>query len=220
METSSASAGADLALFLKSLAEDGRAVVSSEPLTNETEEALSVLRQMDEYARSELALEPPQFSANAALWAARLLYQLCQFTVCRNLGEEQIAAACDLACSEPRGSQADWSADLTLRHLTKLFELARHLSHADPLVQRMKQIASAWPLSSVGIPGLKDLDLGSFMGHPALRRLYADRVFAASDVSRLGDARLDDLLRADLGIHHELAPALAGKLFPTTHDPH
>jgi len=58
----------DLALFLKSLAEDGRAVVSTRPLTNETDEALGVLRQMNEYARNGLALDAPQFSAPAALW--------------------------------------------------------------------------------------------------------------------------------------------------------
>ena len=222
MEVSNVSADAipDLALFLKSLAEDGRAVVSSAALVNETTEALSVLRQMDEYARQELALDAPPFSANAALWAAQLFYQLCKFTVCRDIGEEQIAKACSIPCPEPRGPEVDWSADLSLRHLPKLFDLARHLSNADPLVLQMKKIASAWPLSSVGLPGLDSLQLDSFIGHPALRRLYADRIIAASDTARLGDSRVDDLLRADFGIHHQLAPALAGKLFPTIHDTH
>src|SRR6185503_2575435 len=59
------------------------------------------------------------------------------------------------ALPRPRGAEADWSADLTLRHLPKLFQLARHLSNADPLLQQMKQIAAAWPLSSVGVAGLE-----------------------------------------------------------------
>src|SRR6266496_5382292 len=131
MEVSSApdAAACDLALFLKSLAEDGRAVVSSGPLTIDMDDALGVLRQMDEYARNELALDVPQFSAAAALWAARLFYHLCQFTAWRDIGEEQIAAACGLPCPEPRGPEVDWSVDLALRHLPKLFQLARHLSN-------------------------------------------------------------------------------------------
>src|SRR5207244_12353786 len=98
------------------------------------------------------------------------------------------------------------------------FELSRHLSNADPLVDQMKSIAAAWPLSSVGIPGLENLRLDSFICYPALRRLYADRMTAATDTSRLGDPRVDDLLRSDLGMHRDLAPLIAGKLFTTTHD--
>jgi hypothetical protein len=142
--------------------------------------------------------------------------------------------------------------DLTLRHLPKLFQWARHLSNADPLVEQIKKIAVAWPLSSAGTPGLATpesregfgarekiassplpsppregrektqwpnlsaaLKLDSFLGDPALRRLYADRVLACGDTSRLGDARLDDLLRGDLGIHRDLAPEIAGKLLAT-----
>ena len=204
----------ELGFFLKLLAEEGRAVVSPKPLAENSEDALAVLRQLDEFARNELALEAPEFSAKAALWAARLCYQLCQFTVCRDIGEEQVNAALGVPCPEARRPETDWAADLTLRHLPKLFQLARHLSQADPLVQQMKQIAAAWPLSSVGIPGLENLQLESFIEHPALRRLYADRIVAAEDTSRLNDPRVASLLRADLGIHHELAPALATKLYP------
>jgi hypothetical protein len=202
----------DLATFLKALAEEGRAMISGGSLSGESQDALMVLQQLDQFAREELGGDAPQFSAESALWAARLCYQLCQFTVCRDLGEEKILAACGVRCPEPRGPETDWSADLTLRHLPRLFELARHLSNADPLVQQLKKLAAQWPLSSVGLTGLEQLHLDSFMGHPALRRLYADRIVATGDTSRLGDPRVDDLLRADLGIHHDLAPAIARKL--------
>ena len=216
MENSDATGGSDseLALFLKLLAEEGRAVVSPIPLAENSEDALTALRQLDEFARNELALETPELSAEAALWAARLSYHLCQFTVCRDIGAEQVKAALSVPCSQTRCPETDWSVDLTLRHLPKLFQLARHLSQADPLVQNMKQIAAAWPLSSVGIPGLENLQLESFIEHPVLRRLYADRIVAAEDTSRLNDSRVESLLCIDLGIHHELAPVLAAKLYP------
>lgn len=208
----------DLALFMRALAKDGRAAVTPRPSNIDDADALPLLQELDGFARAELALDLPVFSPNAALWAARLFYQLCRFVVCRDIAEEEIKAACNIACHEPRGPETDWSADLTLRHLPNLFRLARHLSNADPLIEQMKKVAARWPLSSVGIGGLENLRIDFFVEHPGLRRLYADRVVDAGDKSRLGDARLDDLLRADLGIHHELAPAIAAHLFETTHD--
>jgi len=199
--------------FVKSLAEEGRAIVAASPLVEDTASVLAALRQVDEFARAELGIEAPAFSPEAALWGARMTYYLCQFVVCRDIGEEQIKAVCGVPCPEKRGPEADWSADLMLRHLPRLFQLARHLSNADPLVQQMRSIATAWPLSSVGVGGLEPVKLDSFVGHPALRRLYADRVISQADTSRLGDGRMDDLLRADFGLHRELAPAFAEKLF-------
>jgi hypothetical protein len=205
----------DLALFIQSLANEGRAAVSAQPSGIDDADAAPLLQRLDEFARDEIVLELPAFSPNAALWAARLVHQLCRFAVCRDIPQEQINAICGTVCPEPRGPETDWSVDLTLRHLPKLFQFARHLSNADPLVGQMKQIAVDWPLSSVGVNGLENLRIDSFVGHPALRRLYADRIVATSDTSRLGDPRLDDLLRADLCVHRELAPAIAASVFET-----
>jgi len=210
----------ELAFFLKSLGEEGRAVISSQPLAEGCPDALNVLRQMDERSRNDLALELPAFSPEAALWGARLFYQLCGFVVGRDISEEQIQAACAVPCPEPRCPRTDWSVDLTLHHLPKLFRLANQLSNADPLVLQMKQVAAAWPLSSAGIVSLGNILLDSFAADAALRRLYADRIIATADTTRLGDQQMDELLRADLGAHHDLAPMIAAKLFATTHDTH
>jgi MoxR-vWA-beta-propeller ternary system domain bpX4 len=203
----------DLAIFIQSLANEGRAAVSADPSDIDDADAVPLLRELDGFARDGLALELPAFSPNAALWAARLVHQLCRFVVCRDIPEEQINAACNAACPEPRGPETDWSVDLTLHHLPNLFRFARQLSNADPLVEQMRKIAAEWPLSSVGINGLENLRIDSFVEHPALRRLYADRIIAASDTSRPGDLRLDDRLRADLCVHRELAPAIAASVF-------
>ncbi len=212
---SNSGAGSDLALCLRSLLEEGRATVSTNAPSPDDSDALPLLRELHVAAREALALVLPPFSAESALWAARLWYQLCRFVVCRDLGEDEIQAACGMPCPERRAPATDWSADLTLRHLPRLFHLARHLSNADPLLESIRTVSAAWPLSSVGIPDLKDLNLDSFINDAALRRLYCDRILACGDVSRLGDARVDDALRADLGLHRDLAPALAPMLFAT-----
>ena len=63
-----------------------------------------------------------------------------------------------------------------------------------------------------GAPRTPDPRLDSFLPHPALRRLYVDRIVATRDATRLTDARVADTLRADLGLYPELAPSLSSRL--------
>ena len=210
----------DIALCIQSLVNEGRAAVSPQMSAIDDSNALPMLRELDRCIRDEMALELPAFSPIVALWAARLFHQLCRCVVCRDIPEEQINKTCDTACPEPHNPETDWSADLTLHYLPDLFQLARHLSSADPLILQIKKIAAEWPLSSVGVAGLERPSVDGFIGHIALRRVYADRVLAAADMSRIGDPRVDDLLRADLGIHRDLAPEIASKLFEPLHDTH
>lgn len=215
-----ADSASDLAVFLLSLVNDGRAAISAHPNQSDDADALPLLQQLDSIAREELALQLPALSPAAALWGARLCHQLCRFVVLRDIGEDQIQAVCAVPCPETRSPQTDWSVDLTLHHLPRLFQLARQLANADPLIIHMKQIAATWPLSSAGIHELENMQLEQVKRDPSLLRLYADRLTAAGDTSRLGDPIVDDLLRSDLGIHHQLAPALAEKLFKPCHDTH
>jgi len=206
-------AGPSLAAFVKSLANDGRIIVCAEPIAAPDEAALAALHELNQRAEGELAGEAPGLSPEAALWATGLLYQICQFIVCREIGEAQIAAAFAQECPGARGPETDWSVDLLFRHLPSLFRFVRQISNGDPLVQELKKLAEAWPLSSVGIADLAELNLESFVSHPALARLYADRIVAAADTSRSGDPRVDELLRTDIGMHHELAPEIAKRIF-------
>lgn len=213
-ETMSPNPTCRLALFLRSLMADGRAVVWAErPSEGTDQDVMEVLAEWNSRATAELVSDPPDFSPSAALWATRLFYQICQLVMFRDLGGEQVAAVFTAPCPDLRGPGTDWSVDLVLRHLPCLFQLARHLSNADPLVNELRGLASAWPLSSVGVPDLTGLQIDTFITHRALRRLYADRIIAAADATRLGDPRVDNVLRADLGAHRDLAPGLAGKLF-------
>jgi MoxR-vWA-beta-propeller ternary system domain bpX4 len=211
-------APSSLVLFLRSLMAEGRPVVTPEPTVRLDSESVELIAEIYFRAQQELGLETPAFCKATAGWAAILLYKVCQFIACRDIGEDEISAAFAVPCPEPRGPETDWSADLFFRHLPAVCGFARRLSHSDPLNRHLKELAAHWPLSSVGIPELAELDLNSFLEHPALRRLYADRILLKEDRSRLGNPRLDDVLRADLGQHSELAPSFASQLFPAVAD--
>ncbi|HXJ55429.1 MAG TPA: hypothetical protein VNU68_02080 [Verrucomicrobiae bacterium] len=207
-----------LALFIRTLAAEGRAVVSRRPLpsTPEDGEALSALAALELRARQELSGDPPPFCGATAWWAAQLFYEACRCAVCRDLSADHVRILLTMKCPSPRGPATDWSADLVLRHLPRFFRFAQQLSNGDPLVEVLRTLGAAWPLSSVGLAGLSNLALDSFIEHAVLRRLYADRLAAADEPGRLEDPRVIEVLRADLGLHHELAPRLAGRLFPQT----
>jgi hypothetical protein len=210
------SAGTDEGLwcFLETLLADGQAVVAPGTPAQVDDAALGVLARWEQQARVELAGDAPEFVPAAAGWAAVMVYNACQFVVCRDISAEEVARAFASRLSVARSPSTDWSVDLLFRQLPDVFGLARHLSRNDPLVHELRVLAAAWPLSSVGVGDLGDLKLDSFIGHAALRQLYADRIVAASDLSRLGDARVDTVLREALGAHQELCPELARRLFP------
>src|SRR5215469_11244929 len=84
----------ELAQFIRALVTEGRALVYPQPLDLADHTALPLLEALDVGARDESGIDAPEFSAPAALWAAQMLYQLCQFVVLRQLGEPEIAAAC------------------------------------------------------------------------------------------------------------------------------
>jgi hypothetical protein len=203
-----------LSSFLQTLLTDGRAVVAGETTPQVDDAVLGILAAWEQNARLELPGDAPGFLPAAALWAAKMIQSACRFVVCRDLGAEEITAAFQRKVPAARSPSTDWSVDILFRQLPDVFRLARHLSPTDPLVRELQALAADWPLSSAGVGDLGRLKLDSFIAHAALRQLYADRILAAGDVSRLGDVRVDALLREALGAHPELCPAIARRLFP------
>lgn len=204
----------ELAEFLTRLQDEGRAAVRPGRTPGVDSAATQKLAELDRIARAELAGPGAEFRPAVAAWGARMLYQICQFVVIRDLGEPEIVAAFRIPCPEKRGPGTDWSADLTFRHLPELFHLARHLNRADPLLRELQTLGALWPLSSVGLPDLGPLNLQSFLPNPSLKQLYVDRILAAEDYARLGQEEVDSALRTALGGHPDLAPEFARRLDP------
>ncbi len=195
--------------FLDELLSHGRVRVSAE--ADEADPAAVAVA--DAAARAELAGEGPPLSAPVAAWAARVLEAGCRFLVYRAHDEPAIAAAVGEPCPEVPSPSASYSADLFLRHLPDVVRLARGLAADDPLVTHLTALGRRWPLSSVGLAGVGDADVGPFVGHPALLRLYADRIIAHADAGRLGPAAVRQAVRDAVGgFAADLAPGLAAAL--------
>lgn len=210
-----------LPLFLTSLRDSGRVRVAPprEVTAEERAEALEVLRRWDGDARAEAAGEAPALSEDAALWGAVTLYRATQALVFREIPAEAVKAALAAPCPVAASSEAAWSADLALRTLPDLVSLASGVSEDDPLVEGLRAIARAWPLSGVGVrgagPGPDEPPLATLepvLAHPALLRAYVDRVLERGDAVRALDARVRPALREAIGAHPELSPDVAAVL--------
>lgn len=205
-----------LSQFLEQLFEESRVTVSSpEPLSaDETRAADATLAALEAVYRLDLPGEAPPLVPAAARWAATSLFQACQFVAFRNAGEEMIAAA--LGTPKPteaaihaqknglggpscNAAALHYSVDLTFRFLPDLTRLARSDAENDPLLGYLRQWASDWPLSSVGLADVTPSSIEPIANHPCLLGMYCDRIIARKDRSRLGDPRVNEAVQQAVG---------------------
>lgn len=204
--------------FLRSLWNEGRVrvpAVTASPadgplMSDEERQALSrVLQECAAVDRRECPGQPPALHLESAIWASEMLFRACSAVVHRSLSSETLAELFSPA-SVPNESipspQAAYSVDLAFRFLFDVARIARAASAADPLLPYLKAWGEAWPLSSVGMPGLAAVDVSPFWEDCCLRTLYVDRVIDRQDHSRLEDDRVQIAVKEALGLYPELAP--------------
>lgn len=201
--------------FLIALQETGRVRVPTPDARQapNADEAAEAIERLDRQARLELAFDAPPVDFRAASWAANVLYRACQFLVFREAEPGAVRQALSAAGPEPVTPEVVYSVDLTFRYLSDLMTLARAAAiEGDPLVDTLLGLARAWPMSSVGMRDVGEVHVEAFIGHPALRQLYIDRVIARRDLSRLADPRVREAVREAIGLYPQLAPELAGAI--------
>jgi hypothetical protein len=204
--------------FLRQLFENGRVTVpfAGQPFEPAVE-CEAEARAFDRSARLEFPPGLPEFALHVAMWAAERLGEIARLIVVRAAGPDEFAPAFSVPCPAAPSQATDYSADLFLRHLPALWTFTGRLSPGDPLLPEIVRFAAAWPLSSVGMKLAAPPDAGRVAGfaeNSALLRVYADRILATEDISRLGVPAVDRAVRDALGAHPELCPAIARALDP------
>lgn len=202
--------------FLSSIFEGDPAIVppGSAPIHEEHASAIDVIKSIDFAARMELAATAPPLSIPAALWASERLYRACQFLVYREIEADVVRADCAISCPVAPSPSVCYSVDLVFRHLPDLFAMARGIARDDPLVEGLLEMARAWPLSSVGMADVSKADTRAFIEDVSLRRLYADRIIARNDLSRLEDPAARQSVREAIGAFPSLAPRIWAAVMP------
>lgn len=193
-----------LPVFIQYLFTEGKVAVEDQidPITEE--ELLSTKIILQQYYKEDALERPataPAFSETAALWAATYFYHAVHLTVNRDAGEELIAEQLKPYQGNIDAS-AIYSADLVLRSLPQLFELAKGLAPADVLVRKLRQTASQWPFSSVGIEIDETLDDHSvILSNESLKIEYIDRIIQQKDQKRVSQFGLEKYIYETSGDH-------------------
>ena len=201
--------------FLSALFEHGHVGVTSiaDPFTKVDQEAASeVLRAAELTRRLEFPGDPPPWNNAVGLWAAESFYAACQLAVDRRVDESAGMKMLARGCPPATAAEQHYSVDLVFQYLPDLYKLARGAAPDDPLLRKLDEWALAWPLSSVGMPNNTEPDIEPILNHLSLLLCYADRIVLRRDVSRLSNSRVREAVRAQLGMHVELAPQFAEAL--------
>ncbi len=190
-----------LAAFIQGLITRGAVEVSAgqhQPADEDRAETASFLKAFYLQDQLEMPFDTPSFCPEAAIWSADYFYQSVQLTVLRDL-DESILLQRLKAYPKPITPEAIYSADLVMRHLPDLFELAKGLAPADLLVEQLHITASAWPFSSVGVDLTTDPDVTVILSHPSLQQTYIDRIIEKKAFQRINNQQLRELLQETAG---------------------
>ena len=197
-----------LTAFLNELLTGGRVrvAVAGDIADSDGLEAEQILADFERQYRLDLPGEPPPLSAPAAVWAATMLCEACRFVAFRDLGQEAMGVLVQRPNLSADPPSLHYSVDLTFRFLPDVIKQAQTASGQDPLVEHLLQLARQWPLSSVGVAGVADVNVDAVVGHPCLLRMYADRIIATRDWTRLIAPRVREAVQCAVGLFPELAP--------------
>lgn len=200
----------DFAATLRMLLNEGRIQLHGVELPSAEDRAAgeTVLRDFERPYRLEWPGDPPELSLPAAMWAAQMFYGAAVILAYREIDEAGIEEILSPKFPVPRDARAHYSVDLIFRLLPELHIRAKAASQSDPLLKHIGNWANAWPLSSVGMPGVVPESLDEILQNPSLCLMYVDRIITKKDTSRLGPPQVRDAVKAAYGMHPQLAPEL------------
>lgn len=193
----------ELSTFIKQLVTEGKVIVNGTLIQfseNDLQATKGLLQAYYNEDKLEMALAAPDFSEEAALWAAQYFYQAVQLTINRDAGEEIVATHLP-AFTGDITVETIYSADLALRYLPALFELAKGLAPGDILVTELRKTAAKWPFSSVGIELKEKVSDELIFTHASLKQAYIDRIINKKDNSRIDNEEILDCLIETTGEH-------------------
>ena len=187
--------------FISNLLATGKVYVQTQliiPTEDDRAQTALLLKNWYEQDRLEMPGDAPAFSGVSALWAAEYFFLAVQLTVIRDIAEEELPRLI-VPYAAAQTPEAIYSADLILRCLPALFDLAKGLAPGDKLVSELENLATAWPFSSIGIPIKKEVDIDVIFSNPSLKQEYIDRIIQQKNAARITDQTIEDAVRETIG---------------------
>jgi MoxR-vWA-beta-propeller ternary system domain bpX4 len=145
--------------------------------------------------------QAPAFDTAAALWAAKTVYIAAQLLLYRQDKEADIPAMLP-AYEGVITPGTILSADLCLRFLPDVLQMAKNIDADDVLVTILAVHLQQWHYSAIGhLIQTEGLDFSVINTNSCLQQLYADRVIARKDKRLAALAEVAPMVKAALGNH-------------------
>ncbi|MFO1007295.1 MAG: hypothetical protein U0929_15145 [Planctomycetaceae bacterium] len=175
----------------------------------EVESAVEWIIQADLQTREHWPAAPPDVDRRALTWATHQFFTAAQLTVYRQLGPVEIERRLEPEFSV-RNDDASmaYSVDVVFRYLPDLFRIVKGMNPDDPLLAVLRRWGERWPLSSVGIVGLSEINIEPILTNRCLSLMYVDRIVEAEATDRLDHPQVRELVREAIGAFPELSPNL------------
>lgn len=191
----------ELTLFITTLITQGKVSVRGKLEKFAPDDIAATKKLLQQYHADdilEMPFSPLPYNEEAALWAAEYFYKAVQLTVLRDAEEQKIKDMLQ-PFSGNISAASIYSADLILRYLPSLFELAKGLAPLDILVNQFYTTARQWPFSSVGIELKDEPDETQILSSRQLRQLYMDRIILARDKKRVRNQAIENHIYEEVG---------------------
>lgn len=197
----------DLTSFIKDLLENGNVTVSGTPIhfeENDRQESALLLKAYYNEDILDIALTPPEFSVEAALWGAEYCYNSIQMMMQRTV-EDNMLSHYLKPFEGSYDASTIYSADLFLRYLPDLLQTAKGLAPDDRLVSYVTETACQWPFSTASEELAHDEGrIGMILNHASLRIAYADRIIRSRNKKLAGREEIKEIITEALGDHANL----------------
>lgn len=144
----------------------------------------------------------PSFDAEAALWAAKLVYFAAQLVLYRdNQPQELPAFFPDFNGFNSAGTAL--SIDLSLRFLPHILEQLQRIDSEDPLITILEQKLAQWPYSAIGYQTIEldEIIINQQIKDDCLRQLYANRIIEQKASNYLTIPKLYQQVKASMGMY-------------------
>lgn len=166
----------------------------------EEKETIDFLRNEYERERLNYPFRAPDFNANAALWASKIVYFSAQFLLNRQNTNKDLNAFLP-NCNENLTSSTFLSADLCLRFLPQIVEEFKIIDPDDVIIPILENHLQTFHYSAIGFPNaVEKIDFALFENE-SFKQLYLNRITFRKDIALSKIPAFNKMLQSNFGTY-------------------
>lgn len=142
----------------------------------------------------------PSFNAEAALWAAKLVYRTAQLILYRKQRPDEL----DMYLTPfpfPIDASAILSADIILRFMPDLLEELDSIDPDDELLPKLREVSYPWSYSLMPLAEPEEEVLQPMLSNPCAVQLLIDRIWKGKHREWAQHPQIEKLLKDQAGMY-------------------